>query len=1027
MHFGFVIFVVVIVHQCTSFVALTDTTLPQAVTDFAEGSSVQATAIATYGDIEQWDVSRCTTFQDLFVDKDIGSPNLSQWDVSSVANMDGTFRNSNFNGDISTWNVGHCTTMAHMFQTSSFDGDISKWEVSNVETFYWMFFLNSKFTARGGLSKWNVAKVTNMYLMFSGASKFNADISSWNVGKVIVMYEMFDNADSYQETLCSTSWQTSPLASTNRANSGLPTAAGGRLFCCGVGHHLEKHTNSTCRSCPAGYTKGQVNVAHECNICPRNTFSAADSLSKCTSCLNKTFAAPGAKFCSLCPAGWSMSHGSSSTSCNECNIGHYQRLSGSTLCDKCPQGYYQKQKGQSFCPTCSAGSFSQTTANPSCTFCQPGNYQHNSGKTSCKDCPSGYQQPEIGQSYCSSCSPGTFSETTGNPLCTFCQSGMFMPRSQSNGPCLLCGPGRFQVLNQGVTCDACGPGSYSNEDGMKSQSQCKLCPVGKSSVAYGLRAADQCIDCQPGQYMDEEGSSTGECFSCPGGWLQENKGTINCTLVANGAIVLGSGATSVAVPLGSYLSQCNKTSTESTVTCKSFRACPRGFVGTVPPSMLCTACLPGETSNKGALSCSNCNKGRASMSRGSSLCTECLENEFQPQDQTASVQCSHCPIGWNQVNRGQSFCVDLGGLKPIDCKNDEYFNTSTATCIACPRGASCDGPVTQTEVMAKFGWARCPTKTLSLSLTFAECVGHIACLGMPNPVLEGIYFNATMFDLAKLAGVNETCADGHKNPPTTNLRCSTCIDGYALTNGKCIACVEGDSITILAVGGFFSITSFGFLVGMKLRSSGHRKAEHSTIKRTLLSHIQMVSIVLSLNVPWPHAVRISMEFVSNFLSINAAASSVQCGVGGMSMHQFYYGALVSSVLLPFVMVGLTYIYWIVLVPICCRSLSCGIPLKRSSYCPNKYRIHRPVSSDSRSSSAGSKDSVVFVVTTQLELGTINKQIEKKTEKTIRHHKNNKEQHSTRDGWIITMVLMIYLLFPSIVKSSFQMLQCETVW
>ena len=361
----------------------------------------------------------------------------------------------------------------------------------------------------------------------------------------------------------------------------------------------------------------------------------------------------------------------------------------------------------------------------------------------------------------------------------------------------------------------------------------------------------------------------------------------------------------------------------------------------------------------------------------------------------------------------------------------------------CPRGASCIGAVTESTFSSKFGYARCPSHTFK----FVECVVHTACLGKINVVLEGKYYmDQKLTEAEIIAGVkgplrvdlammdhNESCADGHINPPTSNLRCASCNDGYAMSNGICLKCSKGGGLGFMIAAVICGVFFFVVIVGMKLKSSGHRKAEHSTMKRTFLTHIQMVSIVLSLNVPWPLYVRTCMEFVSSFLSVNAAASSVQCGVGGMSMNDFYYGALVASVLLPFVMVGFTYMYWIVVVPHC-KCLSCGITLKKSKWCPNVYTIHNIVkrrfsSIDRRreystSSHSENLENGQSQETKRNSNGSNSKS--NSTSNSTSHTKKLTDVHSTRDGWIITMVLMIYLLFPSIVKSSFQMLQYETV-
>ena len=62
-----------------------------------------ASALATYGDINTWDVSLITDMSNLFNGKSDFNEDLSNWDVSSVMNMEYIFRGAtNFNGYISS-------------------------------------------------------------------------------------------------------------------------------------------------------------------------------------------------------------------------------------------------------------------------------------------------------------------------------------------------------------------------------------------------------------------------------------------------------------------------------------------------------------------------------------------------------------------------------------------------------------------------------------------------------------------------------------------------------------------------------------------------------------------------------------------------------------------------------------------------------------------------------------------------------------------------------------------------------------
>ena len=95
-----------------------------------------------YGKIEDWDVSKVTSFQDLFKYARDFNEDLSRWDVSKVTFMYRAFQEaSSFNSDLSKWDTSNCTDMTGMFHNcSSFNSDLSKWDTSNCTGMSRMFY-----------------------------------------------------------------------------------------------------------------------------------------------------------------------------------------------------------------------------------------------------------------------------------------------------------------------------------------------------------------------------------------------------------------------------------------------------------------------------------------------------------------------------------------------------------------------------------------------------------------------------------------------------------------------------------------------------------------------------------------------------------------------------------------------------------------------------------------------------------------------------------------------------------------------
>ena len=92
-------------------------------------------------------------------------------------------------GHISTWDISRVTNMDHVFSSFnpyateddwaiSFNDDISKWDTSKVTSMNSMFV--NAFSFNGDLSGWDISQVTDLSWTFEGTVAFNGDLSSWN-------------------------------------------------------------------------------------------------------------------------------------------------------------------------------------------------------------------------------------------------------------------------------------------------------------------------------------------------------------------------------------------------------------------------------------------------------------------------------------------------------------------------------------------------------------------------------------------------------------------------------------------------------------------------------------------------------------------------------------------------------------------------------------------------------------------------------------------------------------------------------
>ena len=94
-----------------------------------------------YGNPNTWDTSLITDLSFLFFKKDQDNhPDISTWDVSKVTNMQGTFSNSRFNGELKDWNVASVKDFSYCFANNiEFNKELKRWNVQDATTMEYMF------------------------------------------------------------------------------------------------------------------------------------------------------------------------------------------------------------------------------------------------------------------------------------------------------------------------------------------------------------------------------------------------------------------------------------------------------------------------------------------------------------------------------------------------------------------------------------------------------------------------------------------------------------------------------------------------------------------------------------------------------------------------------------------------------------------------------------------------------------------------------------------------------------------------
>ena len=265
-----------------------------------------------------------------------------------------------------------------------------------------------------------------------------------------------------------------------------------------------------CFKCTAGHGPNEFQDA--CIECPAGQFSATEGVN-CTRCpLGRYTDNAGQSQCTLCAEGQSTFAQGSSTSCEQCPPGQYNRIAGAE-CTACPSGKYQNTPGQLYCFLCTASSISNVSA-ATCTNCTAG-HTASADRTTCKACQGGQRWASKTSPGCEQCPAGQFGSEDS---CVNCTIGQYGP-SIGLG-CLNCSAGFYQATEGQTACVQCPQGNYSSSPG---SNKCAPCQPGRFSA---LPQRMLCNECPRGKHQPSGGSN--QCLECDGTNTTVTKGQQTC-------------------------------------------------------------------------------------------------------------------------------------------------------------------------------------------------------------------------------------------------------------------------------------------------------------------------------------------------------------------------------------------------------------------------------------------------------------------------------------------------------------------
>ena len=212
-----------------------------------------------------------------------------------------------------------------------------------------------------------------------------------------------------------------------------------------------------------------------------------------------------------------------------------------------------------------------------------------------------------------------------------------------------------------------------------------------------------------------------------------------------------------------------------------------------------------------------------------------MEN-LQPRPFKGCVP-SH-PCGRFHSN-GKSDPLTTAGWTTVDRCPASYLDTSSQrldewSCSDCPEGASCEGDVIWSDVVALEGWWR----SKPLDDTLMECFIPRACLGSDAEAVDMKKYNRsgaaeinanTQEACNEAIGYRQSCIDYHTGENVRCRLCASCMKGYkrGKLRGECERCFPSATRAALwPLGIFLLVSAVAALVLLSVRARRRHEQCH---------------------------------------------------------------------------------------------------------------------------------------------------------------------------------------------------------
>jgi hypothetical protein len=211
-------------------------------------------------------------------------------------------------------------------------------------------------------------------------------------------------------------------------------------------------------------------------------------------------------------------------------------------------------------------------------------------------------------------------------------------------------------------------------------------------------------------------------------------------------------------------------------------------------------------------------------------------------------------------------------------------------------------------ITALTGYWRVPNQPTPI---FVKCLNPCACLGAKNPREVQGCFNQTIG--AKDLPEGCSVADGYREG---SRLCADCMNGYTRDGkGKCRSCHQEKSVTIFlfVLLALFIVLFLLFLIWATIIKRGGATRTSDGVKKIFLSYLQLTSLAMTMNIPWPQNYITMFRVQSSISSVGEAFLDARCALyedsTPVTISEVEYMKTIAYAILPICLVICTLIGW----------------------------------------------------------------------------------------------------------------------